>query len=462
MSEVVTAPRRHVAWARAGNRWPSSRRREWAGTAGSGTRRRRRRTFRWTALDPDVAAAIRLKVDDVRKNGRSAAAWGALGQLLLAHEDADQADGLLRPGRTLRSQRAALAVLPRTDPSHAGSRRHRCRFCGGPRRLCDRYDRGNDGPAAALAETLLQAGADAEAPRTSSSRVLSLDPDNPHVHFDLGVLARERKDDDSRRASISSRPPKSPYARQKSCPALAAIHHGQGKEAEAAEYDRRAAAPPEDSPWDDPYIGEYSRCKSAAAAVSGGGTAGGGGSAAGRAADPARPGEGRLGHPRQIAAGKALIRLGRLEDAERYFRAAIGKESQQAEANNFLAFALYTEGEQEERTGGDAKAKYREALACSRKALELEARSRHGVPVSGPRPAQARPAARGDRVDAPGGAAAAGTGRAASHPRRRTGRGRPARRRHRGVPAGAGSGAGRPPAGEALQRLHASGGAGKP
>ena len=68
------------------------------------------------------------------------------------------------------------------------------------------------------------------------------------------------------------------------------------------------------------------------------------------------------------------MKLGQVEKAERYLRAAVGKESEQAEANNFLAVALYTEGEhlEQERKGEDAQAKYREALACTPKALELK------------------------------------------------------------------------------------------
>ena len=66
------------------------------------------------------------------------------------------------------------------------------------------------------------------------------------------------------------------------------------------------------------------------------------------------------------------IKLKRLEDADRYFRAAVGKGMEQAEANNFLAVALYSEGEQLERLGQDPQAKYREALACTDKALGLK------------------------------------------------------------------------------------------
>ena len=321
-------------------------------------------------LDPDVAAAVRSALDDVRKNGRSDAAWGKLGQILLAHEDFDHNDDCfaqaerLNPNEPRWPYYRGLTRMTRS-PDEA------LPFLRRAVELCDKFDAGNDAPRLTLAETLRKAGADAEA-EVHLNRVLSLDPDNPRAHFDLGVLARDRKDDESAVKHFLASA-KSPYARQKSCQVLAAIRHGQRKETEAAEYDRRAAAPPEDRLWDDRYVGDYERLE-----------VGRRGrfmeadrlEAAGRLPD-ALPilldlAKDASDARAQIAVGITLMKLGRLEEAERYLRAAVGKESEQAEANNFLAVALYSEGEQLERSGGDAKPKYEEALACAEKALELK------------------------------------------------------------------------------------------
>ena len=69
---------------------------------------------------------------------------------------------------------------------------------------------------------------------------------NPRLAYDLGVLAESRQDDESavRHFTASA---KSPNARQKSYSALARIKQRQGQTADAADYGRRAAAPPDDA-----------------------------------------------------------------------------------------------------------------------------------------------------------------------------------------------------------------------
>ena len=321
-------------------------------------------------LDPEVAATIRSAVDRVRKDGRSAAAWGELGQVLLAHEDFDHND-------------VCFAQAERLDPDdpHWPYYRGMTRMTQKPEEalpflrraveLCDKADPGNDGPRLLLAEILIQIGQDTEA-EGQLNRILASDPENPRAHFDLGVLAVRRKDDETAVTHFSASA-KSPYARQKSCRALAAIRHGQGKDAEAADFDRRAAAPPDDRHWDDRYVGDYLRLQTGRR---------------GRYQEAERlEAQGRLPDAlpvllelaedasdarAQIAVGIALLKLGHAEEAEGYLRAAVGKESEQAEANNFLAVALYTEGEQMEQARQDPQAKYREALGCAEKALALK------------------------------------------------------------------------------------------
>ncbi|HVS39081.1 MAG TPA: tetratricopeptide repeat protein [Gemmataceae bacterium] len=367
MSKVATPPRRRWLWAvpavvilAAAAGWYGWR---WATTPAPPI-------IPLDGLDPDVAAAIRSKLDKVRQDGRSAAAWGELGQTLLAHDEVDHADPCFAQAERFAPNEPRWpyyrGLIRRAENPEAA-----LPFLRRAVELCDQYDHGNDAPRLTLAETLRQAGADAEA-EDQLKRVLARDLANPRAHFDLGVLARERKDDGAAEKHFLAAA-KSPSGRQKSYQALAAIHHEQGNGAEAEADERRAAAPPADDLWDDRYIADYEQMEvgrrgrfAQAEQLEG----------ANRLAD-ALPillelAKDAADARAQIEAGKVLMRLGKLDDAERYFRAAVGKASQQAEANNFLAFALYTEGEQQERSGGDGRAKYEEALACSRKALQLK------------------------------------------------------------------------------------------
>ena len=316
--------------------------------------------------EPAVARAVEEAREQVRQSGRSPAAWGRLGQVLRAHDYFEASDVCFARAERLDPKEPRWPYyqgLTRAtaDPEAALPLLRRAV------ELADRYDRGNDGPRLRLAETLLQTGALEDA-GAQLDQVQSGDPNSPRLQYDLGLLAAARKDDDQaeRRFAASAA---SPYARQKSCSALAAIRLRRGDEAGAAEFNRRASAPPEDWLWDDSYVGEYMRLE------------------AGRVSSFERTerleAEGKWGEAlpillslaednsdarAQIAAGTALFKLGRFEEAEHYFRAAVGLQAEQAEANYWLAVVLYSEA-----TGADAaRAKYEAAIAYTDKALELK------------------------------------------------------------------------------------------
>ena len=78
----------------------------------------------------------------------------------------------------------------------------------------------------------------------------------------------------------------------------------------------------------------------------------------------------------QIAAGKTLDKLGRFDDAEAHFRAAVGLTGEQVEANYSLSAELYTKAErdqaQAETPNDEIRATYREALKYADQALALK------------------------------------------------------------------------------------------
>jgi tetratricopeptide (TPR) repeat protein len=311
--------------------------------------------------EPAVVQAVEAARKQVRQNGRSAAAWGQLGKILRAHAYLKESDACFAQAESLDPKEPRWPYyqgLTRaaTDPAAALPLLRRAV------ERADHYDRGNDGPRLRLAETLLQAGAADEA-GTELDRVLSWNPNNPRVHYDLGVLAAARGDDETAERHFTA-DSASVYARRKSCSALAAIRLRRQDEAGAAEYNRRAAAMPEDWPWDDAYleectrlqVGRISRFETTERLEAEGRT------------EEALPilrslAEDATDARAQIAAGMGLYKLGRNEEAERYFRAAVGLKAEQAEANYWLAVVLYTEG---------TRAKFGEAVAYADKALALK------------------------------------------------------------------------------------------
>ena len=169
---------------------------------------------------------------------------------------------------------------------------------------------------------------------------------------------------------------KSPYARRKSYIRLAAIRQRHGDSDGAANYGRRAAAPPDDFLWDDRYVGDYERLQ---AGRQGRYEAAERLEAEGRFADSLpillSLAEDASDARAEIAVGVALMQLNRVEEAERRFRQAVGKPSEQVEANYGLAVALYTEGEQLSRGATaapeTAPPKFAEAVTYADAALKL-------------------------------------------------------------------------------------------
>jgi tetratricopeptide (TPR) repeat protein len=239
--------------------------------------------------------------------------------------------------------------------------------------LCDQYDRANTTPRVLLGEALMEQDEQQEA-EAEWRRVLAQEPDNPRAHFDLGMLALSR-DDLKAAADHLRRAADSPFTRQKACAQLAAVWRRLGKEADAADSARRASEPPADLPWNDPYVAEFQR------RVRG---------RQGRFLEVEQLEQvGRLPEGirllyqvaedfpdarSHVALGVALAKVKDYDAAEQALRAAVRLDPEKVQSLFALSVVLLRQGEDLEQRGGHAGAreKWREALACARKATELK------------------------------------------------------------------------------------------
>jgi tetratricopeptide (TPR) repeat protein len=200
--------------------------------------------------DPEVAAAVRLALDGVRQEPRSAAAWGRLGQLLLANEYTEEALECLARAEALDGDDPrwpylrGVALLPR-DSALAVAHLRRAAD------LADEHDPNNLGARLVLAEAYLMLRQTDEA-QQQLDRAASKGPNNRRLRFDRGVLAFQRG---AWRDSIALLGPFADYpaVRRRACAQLAVACERLGEREKAREYERRARTALPDVGWADPY-----------------------------------------------------------------------------------------------------------------------------------------------------------------------------------------------------------------
>jgi tetratricopeptide (TPR) repeat protein len=208
---------------------------------------------------------------------------------------------------------------------------------------------------------LLALGRDNEA-ETHLRYAAEIEPDNPSVHYNLGVLAFGRDDlagslDHLRRCQHSL------FTRQKTCIQLAAVYGRMGQPEEADKYSRKADALPPDANWPDPFAAE------ALAA---------GQPARFRRVEELERSEDYREAARQLAEmvrdrpeyrayvglGRNLGKLGDFARAEQALRAAIDVEPDRFLAHYELSRLLWTRAEMDNRTNPErARANCEEAAA---------------------------------------------------------------------------------------------------
>ncbi len=203
-----------------------------------------------TQVDPALAEAIEAARRKVQQEPYSAAAWGELGKLFrdsslveqaaICFAQAERLDSsdprwpyLQGEGLQSREPDAALPALQRAVE------------------LCERADANNIAPRLRLAEILLAKGEYAKA-ETQLQRAQEIEPDNPTVHLDLGLVAYARDDLQMSRRHLL-RCQHSPFTQQRACAQLAAVLQRLGDGKAAAEFSLRARSLPRDLPWPDPF-----------------------------------------------------------------------------------------------------------------------------------------------------------------------------------------------------------------
>jgi tetratricopeptide (TPR) repeat protein len=201
-------------------------------------------------VDPAVAEAVETARREVRWHPRSAAAWGRLGQLLLAHGFKPESRACFAQAERLESTNPRWPYLQglnlRFDDPEAAV------LC--LRRSVALCARGPNAPELLLAEVCLQQGNLGDAER-HFRYVLGRDSDDARARLGLGRLALERgkpRDSlDHLQRSASSR-----LAPKASRILLAQAYHQLGDPA-ASDRERVAAdALPDDPPWPDPFLEE--------------------------------------------------------------------------------------------------------------------------------------------------------------------------------------------------------------
>jgi tetratricopeptide (TPR) repeat protein len=323
--------------------------------------------------DPDVASAVTEARGRVLREPQSADAWGTLGEVLLANGFYAEADVCLARAETLD------AAEPRWPFLRAWNLLGRDRKAGlaALRRAVERTDRAPTAdaePYLLLAEVYMQQD-DRDQAEALCRRALEREPDSARARLDLGMIAYNHDDMDGCLSPLL-RAADNAAVRHVACTQLAAAYRRKGKEAEAADFDRKAQEAPTDVPWPEPYlaelqsktVGRETRCravkqlesqrrwKEAADQL--------------RVMTAADPSDQRAFSD----LGSALMSMGQLGDAENAFRSAAALSPQAADPAYDLAVVLFTEGEQLRRAGDASAAdKFRASADAARQAIALKA-----------------------------------------------------------------------------------------
>jgi Flp pilus assembly protein TadD len=322
--------------------------------------------------DPEVRQALVRARQDVLKSPRSAAAWGHLGKLLLAHMFPHEADvcfaeaARLDPANPMWFYARGVIAL-REDPEKPITHLRQAVAAGGAR------SENQSAMSLSLAEVLLERGNLDEAEglfRKEQARA----PYDPRAAFGLGLIAAARGDK-AAAVKLLTIAQASPLARKKATAQLAALARAQGDQQAADNYEKQLAALPDDPPWSDPLtedlgellVGWLGREREARSLEK-----------QRRFAEAAQKYleqiDRRPNISAYIGAGLNLTRARNYERALQMAREAVRLGPDDAAAHLCLAFALSSRAKQQwEKAPGSTQAReeFREAVAHARRAAEL-------------------------------------------------------------------------------------------
>ncbi len=322
--------------------------------------------------DPEVAAAVRVARERVQHEPGSVAAWGLLGQVLLANGFPADADSCLARAEALEPDEPGWPYL-RAHGSHL-DREATFAAAGRAVAACQRAGKTEAALYLFLAELYVERGDRAQA-EALCRRVLEREPGNARAHLDLGMMALA---DNDVKACLPHllRATDSPTTRQAAYTQLAAAYQRQGDGAAAADYARRARQAPADEPGSDPYVdrlqefvtGQQVQQKQVERLI-----------AQGRLPEVVvllrkktadDPSDARS----FVVLGTMLTKVGDLAGAEQAFRQAAALAPTAVDPTFSLAVALYKQGEQLQGAGDGAAAaeKFRAAADAARRATDLK------------------------------------------------------------------------------------------
>jgi tetratricopeptide (TPR) repeat protein len=321
-------------------------------------------------LDPSVAEAIGKARRRVLDEPGSAAAWGDLGKLLVAHTFPTEAD-------------ACFAVAEQLDPQDGRWSYYRGYLAAGrdPDGGAEHFRRAAAGrhpnPAYAtvarlrLAEALLARREFAEAEKLFAAEA-GKDASGTRALYGLGLVALARDDSEAATRFLAAAAD-TPYARRKASAQLAPLARQKGDAAAAARYEQEATRPPPDRGWPDPFlsdvntlrIGQQAELREVNELVR-----------QGRLPEAAR----RLAaltrdYPNEWsyhASGEVFIRMGDYPQAQESLRACLALDPGNPQAHHLLAVALFLEGETHRAQGSPDRARelFRQAAEHARQATE--------------------------------------------------------------------------------------------
>ena len=314
-------------------------------------------------LDPELTAAIENARRRIRQAPYSAPCWGDLGKLLRAallvsdaaacYAQAERLDpGNPRwpylQGEALRLSdgRAALAPLQRAAVL-AGDR--------------------EAAPHLRLAEVLLALGRDDEAEQ-HLRHARQIDPDDPTVQYNLGVLALAREDTNEALTHLK-RSEHSLFTQRKTCIQLAAVYRRLGRDKEADKYSRKADQLEPDHAWLDPFVpeseavGRPARLKNVQRLEMQG-------DFRAAAEQLTQLIQERPDYSAYVALGNDLAKLGDFARAEQVLRSAIALAPDGFKAHYELSRLMWVRADRDrDKDSQRARQEYEESIASARRAL---------------------------------------------------------------------------------------------
>jgi Flp pilus assembly protein TadD len=203
--------------------------------------------------DPEVRRALERARQEVLDHPQSAAAWGHLGKLLLAHIFPGEADVCFAEAARLDPAdplwvyaRGVLALL--RDPEKPVTLLRQAVAAAAP------GSKVRSAMSLQLAEALLERGDLVEA-ETLFRQEREREPRSARAAFGLGLIAADKGDEPAATKYLTIARD-SPYARKKVRARLAALAQARGDHKAADAYQKLATELPDDPPWPDPLLDE--------------------------------------------------------------------------------------------------------------------------------------------------------------------------------------------------------------